>query len=243
MAVAKLLVLAERFGVRVHIPHVSAAMTVRLIRDAKARGVPVTAETCPQYLAFDATALERVGPYAKCNPPLKTPTDQQALWAGLVDGTIDIVTTDHSPFVPADKEPGWTDIWKALPGFPGVEILTGFVIGAALAGQLDLVRASALIAAEPARIFGLAPAKGTIVPGSDADLTLYDPGSETVVATEQWVTRGKESGRLWDGWRYRGRVVRTIVRGRTVAVDGNVVGRTGYGRVIRRANVAVAQPA
>ena len=81
---------------------------------------------------------------------------------GVVDGTLDIVTTDHSPFVPADKEAGWTDIWKALPGFPGVEILTGFVIGAALAGQLDLVRASALIAAEPARIFGLAPAKGAI---------------------------------------------------------------------------------
>lgn len=242
MAVAKLLVLAERFGVRVHIPHVSAAMTVRLIRDAKARGVPVTAETCPQYLAFNATALDRVGPYAKCNPPLKSPVDQEALWEALIDGTLDFVATDHSPFVPADKEPGWTDIWKALPGFPGVEILTGFVIGAALAGQLDLVRASALISAEPARIFGLAPAKGVIAPGSDADLTLYDPRGETVVDTKNWVTRGKDSARLWDGWRYRGRVVRTILRGKTVALDGEVVGPQGYGRVIRRANAAVAQP-
>jgi allantoinase len=243
LAVAKLLVLAERFGVNVHIPHVSAAMTVRLIRDAKTRGVLVTAETCPQYLAFDAAALERVGPYAKCNPPLKTRADQDALWEALVDGTLDMVTTDHSPFVLADKEAGWTNIWDALPGFPGVEILTGFVIGAALNGQLDLVRASALISAAPARVFGLAPAKGTIAPGSDADLTLYDPTGETVVETHRWVTRARESARLWDGWRHPGRVVRTILRGQTVAIDGKVVGQPGFGHVLRRAGAGVALPA
>jgi dihydropyrimidinase/dihydroorotase/allantoinase len=242
LAVAKLLVLAERFAVHVHIPHVSAAITVRLIRDAKARGVPVTAETCPQYLAFDAGALERVGPYAKCNPPLKTRDDQDALWQALADGTLDIVTTDHSPFVAADKEAGWSDIWAALPGFPGVEILTGFVIGAALDGRFDLVRASALIAAEPARIFGLAPAKGAIEPGADADLTFYDPTGETVVATERWVTRAKKSARIWDGWRHRGRVSRTILRGRTVATDGDVVGPQGFGRVVRRAGTGAVLP-
>ena len=235
MAVARLLVLAESFGVHVHIPHVSAAQTVRLLRDAKARGVPVTAETCPQYLAFDASALDRVGPYAKCNPPLKSAEDVAALWDGVADGTLDFVATDHSPFVAADKEPGWDDIWAAFPGFPGVEILTGFVMGAGLEGRLDLKLASDLISAAPARIFGLAPAKGMIRPGADADLTLYDPNAETVVATDRWTTRGREAARIWDGWRYRGQVRRTIVRGQTVAIDGEVVGAAGYGRVLRRA--------
>jgi dihydropyrimidinase/allantoinase len=232
LAVARLIVLAEEFGVHVHIPHVSAAQTVALLRDAKARGVPITAETCPQYLAFDATALERVGPYAKCNPPLKSPRDVAALWEGIGDGTIDFVATDHSPFVPADKEPGWENIWQAFPGFPGVELLTGFIIGAALDGRLSLERASALITSEPARVFGLAPAKGSLLPGADADVTLYDPAGTTTVTAERLVSRGRDAARIWDGWQYRGRVTRTIVRGRSVALNGEVVGEAGYGRVV-----------
>jgi allantoinase len=246
MAVAKLIVLAERFGVHVHIPHVSAGQTVRLLRDAKARGVPVTAETCPQYLAFDASALDRVGPYAKCNPPLKTPDDVAALWEGVLDGTIDLIDTDHSPFIPADKEPGWQDIWQAFPGFPGVEMLTGFVIGAALEGRLGLEQASALITSAPARVFGLAPAKGAIQPGADADLTLYDPRGTTTVASGDLQTRGRASARIWDGWQYRGRVVRTILRGRTVALKGTVVAESGYGNVIQRSGkprMALVSPA
>lgn len=237
LSVAKLIVLAEEFGVHVHVPHVSSGQAVRLLRDAKGRGVPITAETGPQYLVFTADDLERVGPYAKCNPPLRGPEDHAELWAGLLDGTIDFVATDHSPFVAADKEPGWDDIWAAFPGFPGVEILAGFMIGAALDGRLPLADAVRLVTSEPARVFNL-QGKGAIVPGADADLTFFDDRGTTTVVSGTLATRGRESARIWDGWSHPGRVVRTISRGKTVAVDGDVVGSPGGGRVLRRAGLA-----
>lgn len=234
LSVAKLIVLAEAFGVHVHIPHVSAGQTVRLLRDARARGVPITAETCPQYLVFGEEDFDRVGPYAKCNPPLRGPEDQAELWAGLIDGTLDFVATDHSPFVEADKEPGWEDIWSAFPGFPGVEILAGFMIGAALEGKLSLAAASRLISEAPARVFSL-PGKGRIAEGADADLILYDDMAATTVNTGALVSRGRESARIWEGFQYPGRVARTIANGRTVTLEGRVVGEPGGGRVLRRA--------
>jgi allantoinase len=151
------------------------------------------------------------------------------------DGTIDTVATDHSPFAPADKEPGWDDIWQATPGFPGVDILTPFMIGAALDRRLPLERAIALITANPADIFGLAPCKGRLLPGADADLTLYDPSGSSVVDTATWQTRASACGRVWQGYPLTGRVVTTIVRGTIVYDHGEIVGSPGYGQIVRPA--------
>ena len=210
-------------------------MTV--IRDGKRRGVRVTAETCPQYLALTQDSLVEHGPYAKCNPPLKTKQDNEALWEGLRDGTIDTVATDHSPFTPADKDPGWDDIWQATPGFPGVDILTPFMIGAALDGKLPVERAVALVTANPADIFGLAPRKGRLLPGADADLTLYDPSGAGVVDPTTWQTRASAAGRVWQGYPLTGRVASTIVRGTVVYDRGEIVGSPGYGQIVRPASL------
>jgi allantoinase len=199
----------------------------------------VTAETCPQYLTFTAAALQEHGPYAKCNPPLKSADDVAGLWEGLRDGTIDTVATDHSPFTPADKDPGWENIWQATPGFPGVDILTRFLIGAALDGKLPLERAVALITANPADIFGLAPRKGRLVPGSDADLVLYDPTVNGTVDTASWHTRAQASGRIWHGYPLIGDVLTTLVRGTVVYDRGEIVGSPGYGAIVRPADSAV----
>ena len=157
------------------------------------------------------------------------------LWEGLRDGTIDTVATDHSPFTPADKEPGWDNIWRANPGFPGVDILTPFLIGAALDGKLPLERAVTLITANPADIFGLAPRKGRLIPGADADLVLYDPTVSGTVDTATWQTRAQASGRVWQDYPLTGRVVTTIVRGTVVYDHGEIVGSSGYGKFIRPA--------
>ena len=123
VSVGTLLRLAEHFGVHLHVPHVSSAMTVTLIDEAKARGVQVTAETCPHYLQFDASALARLGPYAKCNPPFKQREDIEALWDAVRDGTIDrwplIIRPSPSPKKMRPR------MISALgpPGFPGVETL------------------------------------------------------------------------------------------------------------------------
>jgi allantoinase len=242
LAISTLLLLADAAGARLHIPHVSSALAVTVIRDGKRRGVNVTAETCPQYLALTQDSLLEHGPYAKCNPPLKTVKDNAALWDGVRDGTIDTVATDHSPFAPADKEPGWDDIWQATPGFPGVDILTPFMIGAALDGRLPLERAIALITANPADIFGLAPCKGRLLPGADADLTLYDPSGSSVVDTATWQSRAGACGRVWQGYPLTGHVVTTIVRGTIVYDRGKILGLPGYGQIVRPA-VGEASPA
>lgn len=233
LAISNLILLAAATGARLHIPHVSSALAVDVIRDGKRRGVSVTAETCPQYLAHTAAALAEHGPYAKCNPPLKSEADVAGLWEGIRDGIIDTVATDHSPFTPADKEPGWENIWRATPGFPGVDVLTPFMIGAALDGKLSLEHAVALITANPADLFGLAPRKGRILPGADADLVLYDPTFRGTVDTATWHTRATASGRVWQGYPLTGRVVTTIVRGTTVFDRGEIVGEQGYGAIIR----------
>jgi allantoinase len=239
LAIGNLILLAAATGARLHIPHVSSALAVDVIRDGKRRGVSVTAETCPQYLALTAAALQEHGPYAKCNPPLKSADDVAGLWEGLRDGTIDTVATDHSPFTPADKEPGWDNIWRANPGFPGVDILTPFLIGAALDGKLPLERAVTLITANPADIFGLAPRKGRLIPGADADLVLYDPTVRDTVDTASWQTRAQSSGRVWQGYPLTGRVLTTMVRGTIVYDRGEIVGSPGYGAIVRPTKTSV----
>ncbi len=183
ISISTLMLLAEATGTHVHLPHISSGLAVSLIRDAKRRGAPVTAETCPQYLSLNRATLEEHGPFAKCNPPLKTEADNAALWEGLRDGTIDTVATDHSPFTVPEKEVGWDDIWLAPPGFPGVEILTPFMLTAAADGKLPLERAVELITKAPADIFNLSPRKGTLTPGADADVTLYDPNGQSAKPT------------------------------------------------------------
>jgi allantoinase len=233
LAISTLILLADAAGAHLHIPHVSSALAVTVIRDGKRRGVHVTAETCPQYLAHTEASLLEHGPYAKCNPPLKKMQDVEALWQGVRDGTIDTVATDHSPFTAADKEPGWDDIWQATPGFPGVDILGPFMIGAALDGKLPMERAIALITANPADIFGLAPRKGRLMPGADADLMLYDTSGGGPVDTATWQSRAKACGRVWQGYPLHGRVVNTIVRGTVVYDRSEIVGSPGYGKIVR----------
>jgi dihydropyrimidinase/allantoinase len=209
-------------------------MTVALIREAKARGVPVTAETCPHYLTFDASALKRLGPYAKCNPPFKAPADVEAVWQGVLDGTIDTLASDHSPFTVEEKERARDDIWLGPPGFPGVEVLVPFAVGAALEGRLSWQRVQELIFEHPARIFGLWPRKGAIEPGADADLALYDPASRGVFDHRRLHSRTKEIARIWDGVPRVGAVTTTLLRGEVVYRNGEVVGSAGAGRQLRR---------
>jgi allantoinase len=232
VAVARLLALAEDLRAPVHIAHVSCIQALALIRRARRDGVDVTAETCPHYLFFDADDYLRLGPYAKVNPPIRSREHQEALWGGLHDGTLDIVTTDHSTFLVAEKERGWEDIWRAPSGAPGVQTLVPGLITAAVEGRLRLPDVVRLIAGAPARLFGLAPYKGAILPGADADLCLYDPRTTTILTQDRLLSQAAAIDHLYADRPFQGSVVATYSRGRCVFRNGEILAAPGSGRFL-----------
>ncbi len=231
MAVAWMAVLAEATGARVHIVHVTSAWALDFIRLAKRRGVQLTGETCPHYLLFDEETARRHGRWAKIAPPLRPAADREALWAALADGTLDILASDHAPFLPHEKEV--EDILAIPSGLPNLEAFTPLMLSAAHDGRLPINHMVALLTARPARLYGLYPQKGALQPGSDADMVLYNPNVSSVIDTTTWQSRSRGSARIFHGLGYRGRVVRTIVRGRTIYAEGQIVGPSGWGQMVR----------
>lgn len=190
----------------------------------------VTAETCPHYLMFTDEALRVWGPYAKCNPPLRSAETQDRLWEGVRSGAIDVLGTDHSPFLVEEKAPHADDIWAAPPGMPGLEEFIPLMLTAVHRGRLalrDLVR---LTAENPARLFGLWPRKGALARGADADLVLVDMRIERVHDHRRLYTKAREVALMYDGVRFHGVPVTTLVRGQFVMQGGEVTGRPGWGR-------------
>ena len=233
LAIATLFSLNESIGADLHIAHVSGAEPLEIIRRFKATGSNATAETCPHYLFFTEDDLERVGPYAKVNPPLRKEADQAALWDGLLDGTLLAITTDHSPFTVEEKERAREDIWATPPGAPGVEELLPGVMHEALNGRMSINKAIELIATNGAKRFGVFPERGHIAVGAAADLVIYDPDDETVIGPDMLFSQARDCDKLYAGMRFQGRVRRTIVNGKTIYRDGQITGERGDGQFVR----------
>ena len=232
-SVAQSLELARAAGARIEIAHCSAPGTVELVSRARNDGVAATVETCPHYLFLTQEAIAEFGPYAKINPPLRPADEVAGLWERVRAGEVDVIGSDHSPFLVEEKEPFWGDMWSALPGAPGLESLLPLMLTAASEGRISLEQMVALTSANAARIFGLAPPKGAIAAGADADLVLVDPSRRETIDTSRWLTRSRGTARIWHGRPVVGTVVRTVVRGRTVFRDGLLVGEPGWGRFVR----------
>jgi allantoinase len=236
-AIAIVCAIALELDAAAHIAHLSSRQGVELIRDARARGChKLTAETCPHYLLFTNDVLEQVGAFGKINPPMRELQDQQALWQGLDDGTIDVIATDHAPFTVTEKDVPMENILSAPPGHPGVEILVPFAMTQAICGKISIAKAVELISARPAKLFDLYPKKGAILPGSDADLVIYDPSQWKTVQRDQWLSKTADSNRLYDGWNAQGQVLTTILNGKVIYCDGEFLGERGAGQLVRPAH-------
>ncbi|MFS8534103.1 MAG: allantoinase AllB [Limnochordales bacterium] len=210
--------LAQVSGARVHIAHVSLGDAVDLIREAKERGAPVTAETCPPYLFMTAEDCERLGPASKILPPIRERKDQERLWEGLHDGTLDLIATDHAPHLTEEKA---SKSWSAAPGgMIGLETMLPQLLTAVGEGRLTLPQLVEWTSTRPATIFGLAGRKGDIRPGLDADFVLVDLDAEWTLQPEHLHSKSKNSPLL--GARLRGKVVHTIVRGHVVVENGKL---------------------
>ncbi len=200
--------LAELTGGRLHIAHVSTAGSVRMIRDAKSRGVKVTAETCPHYFSLTEEAVRGYNTMAKMNPPLRTSDDVAAIKEGLKDGTIDVIVTDHAPHA-ADEKSGEFDY--APFGIVGLETSLGLTLKLVDEGVLSITEAIRKLSAQPAAILKID--KGTLSAGSDADITIIDPSEEWVVDSSCFKSKSKNTP--FNGWKLKGRAVQTIVGGKS----------------------------
>jgi dihydroorotase len=228
-AVSRAAILAEWTGARIHILHISSAEELRPLREAKARGVDITGETCPHYLMLSADDYAKFSGVIRVNPPVREARNQEPLWQALEDGTIDLIATDHAPHSPEEKTRN--DIWTVDCGFPGVETQMPLMLSEANAGRYGICDYVRWSAASPAKIFGLYPRKGVIQPGSEADIAVVDLGKEWAIDDSKLKSRSKITP--WNGKRVKGLPVHTLVRGRFVMKNRALVGETrGWGRSV-----------
>jgi len=209
--------LAAEAGCRLHVVHVSTTRGAQLVRAAQARGVDASAETCPHYLLYTDSDLERLGGRGKSTPPFRSARDRDGLWQMLAAEELPMVVSDHSPSTLALKQ--GTDFFKIWGGISGCQSTRQLLLAE---GRLELTTVAAVTATNVARRFGLA-GKGDIAPGFDADLWLVDLGHDDVVRREDLLYRNPFS--VHEGRRIRGRTVRTLVRGRTAYPGGEPAGR------------------
>jgi dihydroorotase len=202
--------LAQETGARVHIAHVSTAGSVEIVRRAKAAGVCVTAETCPQYFTLTENEVLTQGAMARVNPPLRTRKDIEAILEGLIDGTIDAIATDHAPHSTDEKA---QPLDKAPSGMVGLETSLSLALTMLChTGKLPLHRIIELMSANPSRILGIH--KGRIDTGADADLVIFDPDEPWIVDPEQFRSKGRNTP--FTGMALKGKVKYTIVGGKIV---------------------------
>jgi allantoinase len=210
-AIGLLIALCRETGCAVHIVHLSAASALPMLQAARAGGLPITVETCPHYLCLCAEEVPHDATLFKCAPPIRPAENRDGLWAGLRDGVIDLVVTDHSPCTPSLKAGGFIEAWG---GIASLSLGLSSVHTEARARGFELEHVVEWMSAAPARLTGLDGRKGALAPGRDADLVAFDDAAEFVVGPGDLHFRHKVSP--WLGRRLRGRVLRTWLRGQTI---------------------------
>jgi dihydropyrimidinase len=248
-ATLRAIALAAQANSPAYIVHMNMAGEVDQLRYARDRGLPIMGETCPPYLFFTIDDLRRPdGAKWICSPPMRSEEDQAGLWQGLSDGVIQTVGTDHCPFffdgrrpiqyegkpvaIPG-KELGATDFTKIPNGLPGVgdrmPVLWSRGVGT---GRLTPNQFVALTSVHAAKIFGLYPRKGALLPGSDADIVVWDP--DRTVHYGAAVAQHRTDYNLFEGWELKGFPVKVYLRGNLIVDDGRWLGRAGMGRFLHR---------
>jgi dihydroorotase len=203
------IVLAEMTGARLHIAHISTLGSVRAVREARARGIKVTAEATPHHFTLTDKAVENYETNAKMAPPLRAELDRLAVVEGLKDGTIDAIATDHAPHAVVDKE---SEFDRAANGIIGLETALGLTLRLVDRGELSALRAIELLTSGPARAFSLQA--GSLKAGAAADITIFAPDQRWTVRADRIRSRSRNTPFL--GWELQGRVLRTFVGGREV---------------------------
>lgn len=222
--------LAELTGVTLHVVHLSSGAGVEAVKQARQSGVRIVGETCPQYLTLTCDGTNILNPlWAKITPPIRTQADNHKLWEGLRQGWIQTMGTDHASNL--EKNKLGDDIWQTRPGFPGLETYLPLMLSEGVnKGRITLEKLVEVCCYNNARAYGLYPRKGTITPGSDADLILIDLDLEREVAPDRLHSAADYTP--WAGWKLKGWPTLTMVRGQIVMKGGEIVARPGTGKFL-----------
>jgi dihydropyrimidinase len=237
-AVHRAIALAEMAGVPIYIVHLSSEDALNQVREARDRGLPAFAETCPQYLLLSIDDMNRPGfESAKYvfTPPLREKQNLPKLWDGLKSDNLQVVSTDHCPFCFEDQKAlGKDDFTKIPNGGPGIENRLQLLHHHGVhAGKISLNRFVEIVSTAPARIFGMYPKKGAIAPGSDADIVVWDPKAEHLISAKTHHMRVDYS--MFEGFKVIGNARQVFSRGELIVDKGQYVGRAGRGQYLRRA--------
>jgi len=236
-ATHRAIALAEMADVPIYIVHLSAAEALEMVTEARDRGLPAYAETCPQYLFLSYDNYEEPdfnGAKYVMSPPLRDRAKQAQLWRGLAFNDLQCVSTDHCPFCMKEKRLGENDFSKIPNGAPGIETRMSLVYdGGVREGRISLNRFVELTSTSPAKIFGLFPRKGTIAPGSDADIVVFDPNRTVTLSAKTLHMRVDYSP--YEGRKVTGATDTVLSRGRVVIEGGKLAGRPGSGSFLKRA--------
>lgn len=220
-------------GGNLHIVHVSIAEGLHAISRVRQLGANVTSETCPHYLVFSQEDFEKIGPAAKCAPPIRSRQDVEDLWRAVLSGEVDTIGSDHSPCNWEEKEKGSGNIWLAWGGISGIQsMLPALLTEGVQKRKMPLEMLVRLTSANPARLFGLYPQKGAIIPGADADFVEVDLEKEWTLGKDDLFYKNKHSAYV--GRRFKGQVVRTFVRGQAVYNEGQIKVQPGFGKLLKR---------
>jgi len=253
-SVYRVIKLAEMAEAPIYLVHMNTKGGVDHVRDARQKGLPVMGETCPQYLFFTVKDLQRPdGSKWICSPPVRTDEDTAGVWRAVEDGSLQVISTDHCPFfydgtkpieyegekirIPG-KELGKQDFTKIPNGLPGIgdRLMVLWTYGV-VANRISPNQFVQITSTNPAKIFGLYPKKGTIQPGSDADIVVWDPNREIDYGTAYACHRTDYN--LYEGWRLKGVVEKTLLRGKTIVDNGVWHGGCGEGQFIHRGEIAI----
>jgi len=222
LAIQKALCYAQYTGAKIHIHHVTSRDGALLIDEAKKKGIAVSAETCPHYLLLDANSVAH-----KVYPPIRNAIHRDGLWDALSRGTIDIIASDHAPHAAHEKE---MPLWEAPAGLCGVETFVPLFLNEVNKGNLSLNDFVRLASETPAKIWGVYPQKGNLLPGADADFTIVDMNVKSKIDINRLHSKSKTCA--YDGMEVQGMPTSTIVRGRFVVKDGLLTGGKGYGVLV-----------
>ena len=227
-AISRITQLAKKSGVQVHFCHVSSAIGLNVFLTAKKAGLSVTCEVTPHHLLLSSEHLKRYRTLALTNPPLRTRKDVTALWSALKQGSIDALASDHAPHTIEEKEV--ESVWDAKPGIPGLETTLPLLLTQMSEGRLTMADLVRLTSEKPAEIFNLRN-RGGLEEGNWADIVLVDINRKYKIDSSKFYSKAKYSP--FDGWKVKGKPIKTFVNGQLVMDEGEVVAKAGTGQIVR----------